>query len=273
MWIDSHCHLNHENFLTPEGMQVEIESAKRAGVGGMLSVNCQIAREFPTLLALVKQYENIWCSIGTHPHDAALESERAIGLEDLIAKASQDDRIVAIGECGLDYYYTHSPKDSQDECFRKHIRACLATDLPIIIHARCADDDIIKILREENTEGKRLRGVMHCFSSTPKMGFEALDLGLYISFSGILTFKKSSELRNFAAEVPLDRILIETDSPFLAPEPFRGEMNRPMYVPHVGAKLAEIKNLDVSEVEYITTQNFFNLFTKAKQTWTQENKE
>lgn len=262
MWIDSHCHLNHEKFLTPHGVAAEIKAARAAGVDGMLSINCQIVAEFPGLLSLVEPLPNTWCSIGTHPHDAAQEDEAAITLDELIARATAHPKIVAIGECGLDYYYHHSPKEIQQECFRKHIRACLATELPIIIHARDADEDMIQILREENPHQK-LRGVMHCFSSTPKLGFAALDLGLYISFSGIITFKKSQELRDFAAQVPLDRLLVETDSPFLAPEPFRGEMNRPANVARVGEKLAEIKGIEPAEMARITTNNFFTLFSKA----------
>lgn len=269
MWIDSHCHLNHEKFISAGGVAAEIAAARAAGVAGMLSVNCQIAAEFPGLLSLVEPLPNTWCSIGTHPHDAALESEQAIGLEELITRSQSNDKIIAIGECGLDYYYTNSPKEAQQECFRKHIRACLAAELPIIIHARDADEDMIKILREENP-GQKLRGVMHCFSSTPKLGFEALELGLYISFSGIITFKKSQELRNFAADVPLGRLLVETDSPFLAPEPFRGEMNHPRRAPYVGAKLAEIKNIPVDEMARITSNNFFTLFSKARLSKSQE---
>lgn len=231
----------------------------------MLSINCLIREEFDGLLSLVKPLDNVWCTVGTHPHDAGRDDEISVTLDELISLASSHEKVVGIGECGLDYFYKHSPVEDQKECFRKHIRACLSLDMPMVVHARDADDDIIRIIYEE-TGGKGMRGVMHCFSSSPQMGFEALDLGFHISFSGILTFKKSEELRDFAREVPLDRLLVETDAPYLAPEPYRGEMNHPALVVHTGKLLAELKKVSFEEMGKITSSNFFSLFSKAKLT-------
>lgn len=263
MWIDSHCHLDHVKFTPENGVEGVLAAAKVQGVDGMLSINCQIVEEFQSLLTLVKPYNNVWCTVGTHPHEASREDEKAVTLDELVRLASSDPKVIGIGECGLDYFYKHSAVDDQHSCFRKHIRACLALDMPIIIHARDADDDVIRLIHEE-TNGKGMRGIMHCFSSSTKMGHEALALGLHISFSGILTFKKSEELRAFAKDAPLDRLLVETDSPYLAPEPHRGAMNTPAYVPLTGAVLAGIKDISVDEMAKITSANFFRLFDKAK---------
>jgi TatD DNase family protein len=262
MWIDSHCHLNHSKFTPEHGVDGVLADCHAAGVDGMLSINCQIREEFAPLLSLVKPLQNVWCTVGTHPHEASRDDEKSVTLEELIGLATSDPNVIGIGECGLDYFYDNASHDDQHACFRKHIRACLATDLPIIIHARDADDDVIRLIREE-TDGKGMRGIMHCFSSTTKMGHEALALGLHISFSGILTFKKSEELRAFAKDVPLDRLLVETDSPYLAPEPHRGKMNTPAYVGLTGAVLAQLKNVSADEMARITSDNFFHLFSKA----------
>jgi TatD DNase family protein len=259
MWIDSHCHLDHAKLSSLNGIESLIEHAKSQGVNGMMSINCQIVEEFSKLLNLVKPHDGVWCTVGTHPHEASRDDEKAVTVEGLIELATSHPKVIGIGECGLDYFYKHSNIEDQQVCFRKHIRACLKTDKPIIIHARDADDDVIRLIREE-TNGKGMRGIMHCFSSSPKMGFEAIDLGLHISFSGILTFKKSEELRQFARDVPLERLLVETDSPYLAPEPHRGEMNTPAYVGITGTVLADLKGVSVAEMAKITTQNFYKLF-------------
>lgn len=259
MWIDSHCHLNHAKFTPENGVEEAVRAANTAGVQGMLSINCQIQAEFQGLLDLVRPLDNVWCTAGTHPHEASLPEEKAIDIFKLVSLANSDPKVIGIGECGLDYFYKHSDIVDQQECFRKHIRACIITGKPIIIHARDADDDVIQILREE-TDGKGMKGIMHCFSSSTKMGHQALDLGLHISFSGILTFKKSEELRAFAKDVPMDRLLVETDSPYLAPEPHRGQMNIPAYVPYTGAVLAELKSVSIEEMARQTTRNFYKLF-------------
>lgn len=266
MWIDSHCHLNHER-TGGESPDAIVARANAAGVDGMLSICCEIDKELPSLLATVKPMQNVWCSIGTHPHDAGVEAEKNVTLKRLIDTANSDDKIIGIGESGLDYYYDNSPRADQEESFRKHIRACLETGLPLIVHARDADEDIIRIIREENP-GKKLTGVMHCFSSGPKLAQDALEEGFYISFSGIITFRKSTELQTIAKSVPLDRILVETDAPFLAPEPHRGKTNEPAFVNHTGRFLANLLDVDEKTFATQTKNNFFNLFTKAKKTWT-----
>lgn len=263
MWIDSHCHLNHDRLEPLGGAQKLVSDANAAGIDGMVSINCQIAEEFSGLLELVKPLRNVWCTIGTHPHDASVEAEKSITLDELVRLAQSDSKVVGIGESGLDYFYKNSIIEDQHLSFRKHIRACLITDLPLVVHARDADEDIIRLIREE-TDGKGMRGVMHCFSSGAKMAQEAVELGFHISFSGILTFKKSEELRDIAGKVPLDRLLVETDSPYLAPEPHRGAVNQPAYVANTGAVLAHIHDTTVAEMAAITSKNFFSLFSQAK---------
>ena len=261
MWIDSHCHLDHAKLQG--GAADVVAAANAAGVDGMVSINCQIAEEIDDLVALVRPLKNVWCTIGTHPHEASRDDEKAITLENLIERTKADPKIVGIGESGLDYYYETSTRDDQHASFRKHIQACLATDLPLVVHARDADEDIIRLIREE-TAGQKMRGVMHCFSSGPKMAEEAVELGFYISFSGILTFKKSEELREIARKVPQELLLVETDSPYLAPEPYRGKPNQPAYVGHTGAALANLHEMSAEKMARITTDNFFRLFSRAK---------
>lgn len=267
MWIDSHCHLNHERTGEGDTPAAIAARANAAGVEGMLSICCEIEKEFPSLLECVRPLENVWCSIGTHPHEAGVEAEKAVTLERLIELATSDDKIIGIGESGLDYYYNHSPKEDQQESFRKHIRACIETDLPLIVHARDADEDIIRIIREENGGKQRVRGVMHCFSSGPLLAEKALEEGFYISFSGIVTFKKSTELQEIAKTVPLERLLIETDAPFLAPEPYRGKTNEPAFVSKTGEFLANLLKLDEETISTYSKSNFFSLFNRAKKTW------
>ncbi len=267
MWVDSHCHITHDKIAelgTPDQL---IANAAEAGVEAMLVINCRIVEELPTILAAIEPHKNVWCTIGTHPHDASVEAEKTLSVTDIVAKINANDKIVGVGESGLDYYYDFADRNDQQASFRKHIQVCLETDLPLVVHAREADDDIIRLIREE-TGGKgqagKLRGIMHCFSSSPKMGIEALELGFHLSFSGMITFKKSEELRAIAKEVPLDRLLVETDAPYLAPEPYRGKMNQPAYVIHTGARLAEIHGVAPEEMARITKENFYRLFNKCK---------
>lgn len=267
MWIDSHCHLNHERNADGDAPNAIVARAKAAGIDGMLSINCQIVTEFADLLSIVKPLDNVWCSIGTHPHDAGIAEEKAITLEQIVTLANSDDKVIGIGESGLDYYYDHSPRADQEESFRKHIRACIETDLPLIVHARDADEDIMRVIRDENSAGKKVRGVMHCFSSGPGLAENALEEGFYISFSGIVTFKKSLELQSIAKTIPLDRILVETDAPFLAPEPYRGKTNEPAYVGHTGKYLANLLGVDEQTIAARSKENFFTLFNKALRTW------
>lgn len=265
MWIDSHCHLTHErirDFGSPEEL---VNSANDNGVDGMLTISCQITGDFQDQLATAKAHQNVWCTIGTHPHDAGLDSEKATSQKDIVSIANSEDKIIGIGESGLDYYYDNSPRDDQAASFRKHIRACLETNLPIVVHSRDAEDDTAAILKEEGQE--KLTGVMHCFSSKAILAEKALEMGLYISFSGIVTFKAAQELREVAKFVPKDRILVETDAPFLAPTPYRGQTNQPAYVIKTGEFMADLLEMDKTVFAQQTTENFFRLFPKAKKTW------
>jgi len=262
-WIDSHCHLNHINIKDAGTVDDIVSRAKKAGVEAMLTVNCRISDEFTNILSIANKFDNIWCSVGTHPHDAACEEEMKYSTEDIVKLAKSSKKIIAIGETGLDYFYNNSPKEEQQKSFRKHIKAAIQTNLPLIVHSRDADDDTIKILSEEG-KGTKLKGVMHCFSSTEKLAKASLDLGFYISFSGIVTFNKASELREIAKTVPLDRILTETDAPFLAPTPHRGKTCEPSLMVHTGEVLANIHELPLSKFAEISYNNFFKLFDKAK---------
>lgn len=258
MLIDSHCHLDFEDFGT-EVPEV-IARAHAAGVGGMITI-CTHASKFAQVAAVADKFaaQNVWCSVGIHPHHAGDAAEQ-VSAADIMA-LSKHPRVVGIGECGLDYYYNHSVADAQIKSFEMQIEAALAEDLPVIIHSREADDDTIRILK---AAGPKLRGVMHCFSGTRRLAEAALEIGFYISLSGILTFNKSQDLRDIARDVPLDKLLVETDSPYLAPVPLRGKRNEPAYTAHTAAKLAEIKGLPVEKMGEITTANFFTLFNRAK---------
>lgn len=264
MWIDSHCHLNHDKVAAGDDPAALVARAKAAGVDGLVNICCEVIAEFPTILSTARQFENVWCTVGTHPHDSGVEAEINVSLEQLIEVAQSDEKIIGIGESGLDYYYNYSPVDIQQASFRKHIQACIRTGLPLVVHARDADDDIARLIREEGGGKAGLTGVMHCFSSGRELCESALEEGFYISFSGIVTFKKSTELQDIARTVPLDKVLVETDAPFLAPEPYRGKTNESAYVKHTGEFLAELYDLPTEEFARITTDNFFRLFNKAK---------
>lgn len=264
MWVDSHCHLNHERFEGVDPHKLADEAVEQ-GVDTLVTINCRIADEFPEILKIAQTHNHVKCTIGTHPHDAGKDAEQAVTLEQLVTLATSDPNIVGIGESGLDYYYDYAPRDLQALSFRKHIRACIETGLPLIIHARDADKDIAAILKEEGA-GTDLKGVMHCFSSGRGLAEAALDIGFYISFSGIVTFKNATELQDIAKGVPKDKILVETDAPFLAPVPHRGKTNHPAFVAHTGEYLAELRGLPAVEFAKQTTDNFYRLFDKAKGT-------
>lgn len=264
MWIDSHCHLNHDRNEAGDSPAGIAARARAAGVDGMVNICCEIIAEFPTILSTAKSLDNVWCTVGTHPHDSGKEAEINVSLEELVRLAQSDDKIVGIGESGLDYFYNYAPVDIQQAVFRKHIQACIQTGLPLVVHARDADEDIARIIREEGGGTAGLRGVMHCFSSGKGLCEAALEEGFYISFSGIVTFNKSAELQDIARTVPLDRVLVETDAPFLAPVPHRGKTNESAYVRHTGEFLANLYGLDVHEFAKITSANFFRLFNKAR---------
>ncbi len=211
------------------------------------------------MLGIAEAHDNVFCSVGTHPHNAAEEPD--VTAEDLI-RLAQHKKVVAIGEAGLDYHYDNSPRDLQEKGFRTHIAAARETGLPLVIHAREADDDIARILEEETAKGA-FPFVLHCFTGGPDLAKRGLALGGYLSFSGVLTFKSAENLRAIAKEAPLDRILVETDAPYLAPEPLRGRTNEPSYVVHTAAKLAATRGLSADEIASATTENFFRLFSKV----------
>ena len=256
MLVDSHCHLD---YLERDGdLDEVIARARRAGVGVLITI-CTKLSEFDQVRGIAERYDEVYCSVGVHPHEAAPEGQR--GPERLIELAAHA-KVVGIGETGLDYYYEHSPRARQRESFHAHIHAARQTGLPVIVHTRDADQDTIEVLREARAEGP-FAGVIHCFTAGAELAQAALELGLYISVSGIVTFKKSEELRATLKEVPLDRLLVETDAPYLAPVPMRGKRNEPAFVAHTAAALAELKGVSPDELTRITCDNAFLLFSKA----------
>ncbi|MCV6547847.1 MAG: TatD family hydrolase [Cohaesibacter sp.] len=257
MLVDSHCHLDFPE-LSVELDEV-VRRAELAGVGHMVTISTHI-RKFGQIKAIAEKYDNIFCSVGTHPHNA--DKELDFTATD-IAKLAEHPKCVAIGEAGLDYFYDNAPKEAQAQGLRTHIDAARITQLPLVIHSRDADDDMIAILKEGMEEGG-YPALLHCFSSGRKLAMEALEMGHYISLSGILTFKRSQDIRDIVADVPLDRLLVETDAPYLAPMPYRGKRNEPAYVAHTAQVLAEVKGVSTGEIARITTENFFRLFSKAQ---------
>ncbi len=253
MLVDSHCHLDFADFAAER--DAVIARARAAGIGTLLTIGTRLD-QFAGVRAIAEQYDDVWCSVGAHPHEAA-DHEAATAAE--LAALAAHPLVVGIGETGLDYHYDHSPRDVQQRVFRTHIAAARASGLPLIIHAREADDDVARLLREEGAAA----GVLHCFSSGRRLAEAALDLGFYISISGIVTFRNADELRAIVRDVPLDRLLVETDAPYLAPVPYRGKRNEPAYVAATAAAVAALKGLDPAELAAATTANFFRLFTKA----------
>lgn len=256
MLIDSHCHLD---YFTEAERPAMLDRAASAGVGEMVTIGTTIAQS-RGLPALAEERENIWCTVGVHPHHAA---EAPIPAPETIAALAQHPRVIGIGESGLDYFYDKAPRDVQQANFRVHIRAARLAGVPLAIHARDADNDIAEILQNERDLGGDFSFVLHCFSSSRKLAEQAVAIGGYISFSGILTFPKSSELREIARDLPADRLLVETDAPYLAPVPFRGKRNEPAYVTHTASVLAEVRGLQSEDLANLTTENFRRLFRKA----------
>jgi TatD DNase family protein len=254
--VDSHCHLDFPDFEADRDALVA--RAREAGVGTMVTISTRVAK-FRQLRAIAEQYDHVYCSVGTHPHNAAEEPD--IGIDDLVRIAA-DPLVVAIGEAGLDYHYDNAPRPAQREGFLRHIAAARSTQLPLVIHAREADDDTATILEEETGKGA-FPFVLHCFSSGAALAERGLALGGYVSFSGILTFKRSDDLRAIAANVPMDRLLVETDAPYLAPMPHRGQRNEPAYVVETAKVLASVKGVSFEEIAATTTANFHRLFAKV----------
>ena len=256
--VDSHCHLDFPGLA--ERLPEVLANARAAGIGRMVTISTHVAR-FNAYRALAESNPEIFFTIGTHPHQAAEEPDTQ---SETIAALAAHPRCIAIGESGLDYHYDFSPREIQERVFRTHIAAARETGLPLVIHARDVDDDMIRILQEEHGRG-RFDAVLHCFSSGAALAQAGIALGFYVSFSGILTFRKSEALRRIAAEVPYDRLLVETDAPYLAPEPHRGRPNEPAYVAHTARALADTIGTSPDEIARITTQNFYSLFRKAPQ--------
>jgi TatD DNase family protein len=256
MLIDSHCHLEF-----PE-LQREIDAvvarAEAAGIARMVTISTRVRRH-DTLLAITERFAPVYCSVGTHPHHAAEESD--VTLAELRDRAARP-KVVAIGEAGLDYFYDRSPRDVQERVFRTHIAAARESGLPLVIHTRDADADMIRILEDE-TADRSFTAVLHCFSSGRELAERAIALGHYISFTGILTYKKSDELRAIAASLPADRIMVETDSPYLAPQSRRGKRNEPAYVVETAQMLADTRGVSFDTIARETTDNFFRLFSRV----------
>ncbi|MGN7752819.1 TatD family hydrolase [Sinorhizobium sp. 22678] len=255
MLIDTHCHLDFPDFEAER--DAIIERAREAGVAQMVTISTRVKR-FDTILAIAEKYPNVSCSVGTHPHNA--DEELDVTADDLV-RLSAHPKVVAIGEAGLDYFYDNAPRDAQAEGLRRHIAAARTTGLPLVIHSRSADDDMAAILTEESGKGA-FPFLLHCFSSGPDLARIGVELGGYVSFSGILTFPKSEELRDIARTVPRDRMIVETDAPYLAPKPFRGKRNEPAYVAHTAEVLAQAIGVSSEEIAEITTENAFRIFSK-----------
>ena len=255
MLIDTHCHLDFPDFA-PERDAV-VSRAKAAGVGRLITISTRIDK-FADYAGVAEAYDDVFCTVGTHPHNAHLEPEASAAD---IVKLARHPKCVGIGEAGLDYHYDRAPRETAQRVFRTHIAAARESDLPLVIHTRDADSDTAKILEDEMGKGA-FKALLHCFTASSELAEHALALGLYISFSGVLTFKNSQALRDIARETPLDRLLVETDAPFLAPVPYRGKRNEPAFVASTAAVLAEAKGVSASEIAMATTANALRLFSK-----------
>jgi TatD DNase family protein len=257
MFVDSHCHLNYKGLVE---QQAEIlKRARESGVSAMLNISTR-EREWDEVIGLAEQEQDVWASVGIHPHEA----DQHVGMDcaKLVAKSAHP-RVVAIGETGLDYYYDKSDRAQQCTGFREHIKASRETGLPIIIHTRDAEADTATILTEEMREGP-FTGVIHCFTASAEFARVALDLGMYISLSGIVTFKNAKDLQDVAKWLPADRLLVETDAPFLAPIPHRGRTGEPAFVADTARFVAQLRDVALDSLAQQTSDNFYNLFTKAR---------
>ena len=256
--IDSHCHIDGEQFDADRDDVVQ--RAKDAGVAAMLNIGTgdPHSDDFRRAVAVAEKYENVYASVGVHPHDAKLYDEKA--ESHLVDLAKSSKKVVAWGEIGLDFYYDHSPRDIQISVFRRQIKKARELELPIIIHSRDANDETVEILTEECSDAEFPGGIMHCFGGTPEMAESLMRLGFLISFAGNVTFKKADNLRDAAKVVPLDRLLIETDCPFLTPVPFRGKRNEPGLVVHTAQFLADFYGVEFGTLAAATTKNFLDFF-------------
>lgn len=255
MLIDSHCHLDY--FSDAELPDI-LARAAEAGVGEMVSIGTRLPQS-EAIRALAERHPNIWCTVGIHPHSAG---EQPVPAPETIASMADHPKVIGIGESGLDYFYDKAPREAQHACFRAHVRAARLAGVPLAIHARDADDDIAAILTEER-EGGAFDFLLHCFSSTRRLAERAVEMGGYVSFSGILTFPRSQEIRDIARDLPAERLLVETDAPYLAPVPNRGRRNEPAWVSHTARVLAELRGMEPADLAELTTANFRRLFSKA----------
>ena len=256
MLVDHHCHIDRPEFA--KDLDGVVARAQAAGVGIMVNISTRI-RRFDHLISVVERYPSVYGTIGTHPHYAHEELDIPVSE---IVRLSKHPKIVGIGEAGLDYYYKHSAPEAQAQGFRNHIAAARETGLPLEIHTREADQDTIKLLEEEHAKGP-FPAILHCYTGGPELARRAAELGLYVSFTGVVTFKKSEALRDIACAVPLDRLLVETDAPFLAPDPHRGKRNEPAFVVHTAAVLAKVKGVSAEALAAATTENFFRVYSKV----------
>ena len=254
--VDSHCHLNYKGLN--EDKDAVVERARNAGVGCMLAINTKL-KEYEQIIDIVDTYPDVFGTVGIHPHEA--ENEPDVALDALLER-SNHPKIVGIGETGLDYYYDNAPRDMQQVNFRSHITAARETGLPVIVHTRGADEDCVEMLREEMARGA-FTGVIHCFTASQFLADAVLDLGFYISISGIATFKSARDLQATIKTIPLDRLLVETDAPFLAPVPHRGKTCEPAFVMDTARFVADLKGIPFEELQEATTANFFKLFNKV----------
>lgn len=261
MFVDSHCHIDGPEYDSDR--EEVIARAREAGVTKMLNVGTGDPQSgaFERAVALAEQHQEVYCAIGVHPHDAKLFDEAA--QQRLIDLAKQSSRVVAWGEIGLDYHYDHSPRDVQRDVFRRQLAIARELNLPVVIHSREADDDTIAILREE-LSGYSRAGVLHCFGGSLQMAEQAIEIGFFVSFAGNLTFKKADDLRAIAQKLPLERLLVETDCPYLTPVPFRGKRNEPARVVETAKFLAELKGIDLDEIAGVTSTNFSGLFLEKR---------
>ena len=255
MFVDSHCHLNFDKLY--HDIDNVIDRAKVAGVNKILCIATNKSN-FLSVIDIANSYDNIWCTIGIHPHSV---SDDKVELNDII-NLLEEPKVVGIGETGLDYHYNLSPKDLQIESFKMHCEIAKISNLPLVIHNRLSEIDILNILTDEKRKNPDLKGVIHCFSSNLDFATKCIDLGFLISFSGIITFKNASELRTTVENIPLDKVLIETDAPYLAPVPYRGKTNEPSYVIETAKQLSNIHSISIEEVANVTTDNFHRLFNR-----------
>jgi TatD DNase family protein len=256
MLVDSHCHLDFADFSTE--LDAVVSRARAVGIGRMVTISTRVKRH-AQILAIAERFSEVFCSVGTHPHYS--DEELDIDSARLIAIAKHA-KVVAIGEAGLDYFRNNSPRDAQEQSFREHIKAARESGLPLVIHSRDCDLDMARILREESGKGA-FPAVLHCFTGGRELAFTAIELGHYVSFTGILTFKNSDALREIAAALPADRVMVETDAPYLAPLPFRGKRNEPAFVTETAKVLALTRGASDEEIARQTTENFFRLFNKV----------